>query len=188
MTHQLTPAIILGIIVLYFLILMAVSYYTGKDASNANFFLAGRKSPWFLVAFGMIGASLSGVTFISIPGAVGAPAEVIDPETGAISLTKNIRFSYLQVVFGYLLGYLFIARFLLPMYYRMNLTSIYGYLEQRFGIFSYKTGAAYFLLSRTIGASFRLFLVAIVLDEFVLGIPPINFPFWATVVCTILLI
>ena len=173
MIQQLTPAIILGIIVGYFLLLIAVSYFTGKDAGNDNFFLAGRKSPWFLVAFGMIGASLSGVTFISIPGVVGAGG-------------KNMAFSYMQMVFGYLLGYIVIANVLLPLYYRLNLTSIYGYLEKRFGVYAYKTGAAYFLLSRTIGASFRLFLVAIVLQKFVMD--PFGIPFWATVLITILLI
>ncbi len=173
MIEQLTPSIILGIIAGYFLVLLVVSYFTGRNADNAQFFLAGRKSPWFLVAIGMIGATLSGVTFISIPGAVGG---------GGV----NNAFSYMQMVFGYLLGYLVIANVLLPLYYRLDLTSIYGYLEERFGFFSYKTGAAYFLLSRTIGASFRLYLVAIVLQGFVLG--PLGIPFWATVLTTILLI
>ena len=125
MMHQLTPTIILGIIVIYFLILMAVSYYTGKDASNANFFLAGRKSPWYLVAFGMIGASLSGVTFISVPGAVGALPEIINAETGEVTVSKNVSFSYMQVVLGYLLGYLFIAQgftsFILSLEFNLHL-------------------------------------------------------------------
>lgn len=171
--NQLTPAIILGIIAVYFLILMGVSYYTSRDSGNANFFLAGRKSPWYLVAFGMVGATLSGVTFISIPGVVGAGG-------------ANQSFSYMQMIFGNLLGYLVIAHVLMPLYYRLNLTSIYGYLEKRFGWYSYKTGSAYFLLSRTIGASFRLYLVAIVLQKFVLG--PFGIPFWLTVMVTILLI
>ncbi|MCI5083589.1 MAG: sodium:solute symporter [Saprospiraceae bacterium] len=173
MIQQLTPAIILGIIALYFLVLIAVSYFTGKDARNENFFLAGRQSHWAVVAFGMIGASLSGVTFISIPGVVGADG-------------LNQSFSYMQVVLGYLLGYLFIATVLMPMYYRLQLTSIYGYLEQRFGFFAYKTGAAYFLLSRTIGAAFRLYLVAIVLQKFVMD--AYGVPFEITVITTILLI
>ncbi len=173
MINQLTPAVILGIIAAYFLLLILVSYFTGRGAGNAEFFLAGRKSPWFLVAFGMIGASLSGVTFISIPGVVGAGG-------------ANQAFSYMQMVFGYLLGYLVIAHVLMPLYYRLNLTSIYGYLEQRLGFHAYKTGAAYFLLSRTIGASFRLYLVAIVLQQFVLG--PFGVPFALTVAVTIVLI
>ncbi len=179
MYQQLTPEVILGVVILYFIILLGISYLTSKDSSNEQFFLAGRKSPWYLVAFGMIGASLSGVTFISIPGVVGASG-------------LNQAFSYMQVVFGYLLGYLFIALVLLPLYYRLQLTSIYTYLERRFGFYSYKTGAAYFLLSRTIGAAFRLYLVAIVLQSFVMGplLRPygIAFPFWLTVAITIVLI
>jgi len=173
MFNQLTPTFILGIIASYFLLLIIVSYFTGRNAGNAEFFLAGRKSRWYLVAFGMVGASLSGVTFISIPGVVGADG-------------ANKDFSYMQIVFGYVLGYLFIARVLLPLYYRLNLTTIYGYLEQRLGMHAYKTGAAYFLVSRAIGSAFRLYLVAIVLQEFVLG--PFGIPFWATVATTIVLI
>ncbi len=173
MIQQLTPALILGIIAVYFAMLIAVSWFTGKDSSNASFFLAGRKSPWFVVAFGMIGASLSGVTFISIPGAVGAGGE-------------NQDFAYFQIVLGYLVGYAIIALVLLPIYYRLNLTSIYGYLEQRLGWHAYKTGAAFFILSRAIGSSFRLFLVAMVLQKFVMDYYGI--PFWVTVVITLLLI
>ncbi len=169
MQTTLTPWLILGIIALYFMVLMTISYFTGKDSNNSNFFLAGRESPWYLVAFGMIGASLSGVTFISVPGWV-----------------ESNQFSYMQMVFGYLLGYFIIATVLMPMYYRLNLTSIYTYLEQRFGVASYKTGSAFFLLSRTIGASFRLYLVAIVLQQFVMQ--PFGIPFWATVLMTIILI
>ncbi|MEM9821137.1 MAG: sodium:solute symporter [Bacteroidota bacterium] len=166
---QLTPGLILGIVGAYFLVLMLVSYFTGKDADDADFFLAKRQSPWYLVAFGMIGATLSGVTFISVPGWVGAS-----------------QFSYMQMVFGYLLGYFIIATVLMPMYYRLQLTSIYTYLGQRFGPLSYKTGAGFFLLSRTIGASFRLYLVAIVLQEFVMQ--SFGIPFWLTVLMTIILI
>ncbi len=173
MIQQLTPFVILSIIAIYFLLLITVSYFTGKDADNESFFLAGRKSPWYLVAIGMIGASLSGVTFISIPGVVG-------------SGKLNMSFSYMQVVLGYIMGYLFIANVLMPLYYRLNLTSIYEFLEQRLGKEAYKTGAAYFLLSRTVGASLRLYLVAIVLYNFVLG--PIGIPFWATVLSAIILI
>ena len=173
MIQQLTPVLIIGIIVSYFLVLVAISYFTGKDAGNENFFLAGRKSNWMLVAFGMVGATLSGVTFISIPGVVGAGG-------------ANQAFSYMQMVFGYFLGYVFIALVLMPLYYRLGLTSIYTYLEQRFGFNAYKTGAAYFLLSRVIGASFRLYLVAIVLQQFVLA--PFGVPFGVTVFTTIALI
>lgn len=173
MLQQLTPILILGIIAAYFLLLMVVSYFTGRGAGNAEFFLAGRRSPWILVAVGMIGASLSGVTFISIPGVVGADG-------------TNQGFSYMQMVLGYLIGYVIIAQVLLPLYYQLQLTSIYSYLEDRLGLEAYKTGAAYFLLSRTIGASFRLYLVAIVLQQFVMT--PLGIPFAGTVAITILLI
>ena len=169
MINQLSPALILGLIAAYFALLMLISWYTGKGADSKDFFIANRQSPWYLVAFGMIGASLSGVTFISVPGWV-----------------ASSQFSYMQMVLGYLLGYFIIATVLMPMYYRMRLTSIYGYLEQRFGRDSYRTGAAFFLLSRTIGAAFRLFLVAIVLQEFVLQY--FGIPFWLTVLLTIGLI
>lgn len=142
-----TPLLILSIIATYFGLLVAISWYTSRGAGNNDFFLAGRNSPWYVVAFGMIGASLSGVTFISIPGWVGS--------TG---------FGYMQVVLGYLVGYTVIATVLMPMYYRLNLTSIYGYLGQRLGPVSYRTGASFFLLSRTIGSAFRLYLVANVLQ------------------------
>ena len=119
--------------------LIVIARLTSRGANTQTFFTANRQSPWYLVAFGMIGASLSGVTFISVPGEVG-----------------NSFFSYFQVVIGYLLGYLVIATVLMPLYYRLNLVSIYGYLEQRFGFWSYKTGSGFFLLSRVVGASFRL--------------------------------
>ncbi len=169
----LTPILILSIIAGYFALLMGISYFTSRGAVNEDFFIAGRQSPWIVVAIGMVGATLSGVTFISIPGVVGAG-------------DANQSFSYMQMVLGYLAGYAFIALILMPLYYRLGLTSIYGYLEERFGFYSYKTGAAYFLLSRTIGASFRLYLVAIVLQKFVME--PFGIPFWATVVVTIVLI
>jgi len=160
---------IIGIICLYFSLLMIISYLTGREDSNAAFFRANKSAPWYLVAFGMIGASLSGVTFISVPGAV-----------------EDKQFGYLQVVFGYLVGYLVIAYVLLPLYYRLNLTSIYTYLEDRFGSVSYKTGAWAFLISRTVGAAFRLFLVAKVLQLLVFD--SFNIPFPVTVVFTIALI
>ena len=169
MLDQLNPSIILIIIAAYFVVLIAISYFTGKKSDNEDFFLAGRQSPWYVVAFGMIGASLSGVTFISVPGWV-----------------EMNSFSYMQMVFGYLFGYLFIAYVLMPMYYRMKLTSIYTYLEKRFGKVSYKTGAIFFLISRTIGASFRLYLVALVLQEFVMSYYGVPFP--VTVLGTIVLI
>ncbi len=170
---SLSPGIILALIGGYFLLLIGVSFLTSRKGDNEDFFIAGRKSPWFIVAFGMIGASLSGVTFISVPGWV-----------------ADSQFGYMQVVFGYFFGYAFIALVLLPLYYRLQLTSIYTYLEKRFGFWSYKTGAAFFLLSRTIGASFRLYLVAIVLQKFVfdrLGLP-FDIPFAITVALTIALI
>ncbi len=163
------PFTIVLFIVGYFGVLMLVSYFTSKGANNDAFFIGGHKSPWYLVAFGMIGASLSGVTFISVPGWVGAS-----------------EFSYMQMVFGYFFGYAIIALVLMPLYYRMNLTSIYTYLEERFGTASYKTGAAFFLLSRTIGAAFRLFLVAQVLQYLIFD--QWGVPFFVTVAITILLI
>jgi len=173
MLQELTPFVILSVIAGYFLLLVLISYFTGKGADNDSFFRGSKKSPWYLVAFGMIGASLSGVTFISIPGVVGGNG-------------LNMAFSYMQVVLGYIVGYIVIANVLMPLYYRLNLTSIYEFLEQRLGTEAYKTGAAYFLLSRTIGSAFRLYLVAIVLDGFVLG--PMGIPFWLTVAGSILLI
>ncbi len=165
------PILVIAIIAAYFVLLLIISYVTsrGDDSDSDTFFTANRQSPWYLVAFGMIGASLSGVTFISIPGEVGS--------TG---------FGYFQVVLGYMLGYLVIGTVLLPLYYRLNLISIYGYLEQRFGFWSYKTGAFYFMISRIIGSAFRLFLVANVLQLAVFD--AWNMPFWVTVLVTIVLI
>ena len=150
-----SSSVLLITICSYFVLLYLVSYFTSKGANNQTFFNANRNSSWILVAIGMIGASLSGVTFISIPGVVGAEG-------------TNQAFSYMQMVFGYLIGYAIIALVLMPIYYKYNLNSIYGYLERRLGRISYKMGAFYFLLSRVIGASFRLYLVAIVLHPFVL--------------------
>jgi solute:Na+ symporter, SSS family len=164
-----SPYLVIFIIVIYFLLLISISYFTSRNANNESFFLGNRKSPWYIVAFGMISASLSGVTFISVPGWV-----------------VDSNFSYMQMVLGYLVGYAIIANVLMPMYYRLNLTSIYTYFGQRFGKFSYKTGSLFFLLSRIIGASFRLFLVANVLQITVFN--SLNIPFWITVVITILLI
>ena len=163
------PVLVIGIIAGYFALLVVIARLTSRGATTSIFFTANRQSPWYLVAFGMIGASLSGVTFISVPGAVGAGA-----------------FSYFQVVLGYLLGYLVIARVLMPVYYKHNLVSIYHYLGKRFGFMSHKTGSFFFLLSRTVQASFRLFLVAGVL-QFAL-FESFGIPFWVSVVITIALI
>ena len=163
------PEYIILLIVAYFSVLILISYLTGKSADNRTFFKANNSSPWYLVAFGMIGASLSGVTFISVPGWV-----------------EGQNMSYFQMVLGYVVGYAVIGLVLLPLYYRLNLTSIYTYLEDRFGKYSYKTGASFFLLSRTIGAAFRLFLVANVLQ--IILFDAYGIPFWITVSITILLI
>lgn len=164
-----SPIQILILIVAYFAVLMLISYLTGKNDSNDTFFKAGKQSPWYVVAFGMVGASLSGVTFISVPGWV-----------------DGSQFSYMQVVFGYLVGYLVVAYVLMPIYYSLNVTSIYQYLNERFGAVSHKTGAFFFFISRVLGAAFRLFLVAIVLQQFVFD--AFNIPFEITVVISILLI
>ena len=161
--------LILTLLISYFLVLILISYITGKNDSNVDFFKAGKQSPWYLVAFGMIGASLSGVTFISVPGWVEAS-----------------QFSYFQVVLGYMVGYVVVAYVLLPVYYKLNLTSIYEYLLQRFGVVSHKTGAFFFFISRVLGAAFRLYLVAIVLQQFVFS--DWNVPFEITVIISILLI
>ncbi len=157
------------IITMYFGVLLLIGRLTSRNANNEAFFVGNRQSPWYIVAFGMLGASLSGVTFISVPGYVG-----------------DTQFSYLQLVMGYLLGYFVVANILLPLYYRLNLTSIYTYLDTRFGFSSYKTGAAFFLVSRIVGASFRLFLVATVLQISIFDAWGV--PFMVTVVVTILLI
>ncbi|MCS4224941.1 sodium:solute symporter [Sphingobacterium sp. ML3W] len=165
-----SPVILLSFIVIYFAVLLAVAHFTSKGSSdNSTFFVANRNSKWYMVAFGMIGTALSGVTFISVPGAVGAS-----------------EFSYFQFVLGNAVGFIIIAYVLLPLYYRMNLTSIYTYLEERFGHTTYKTGAAIFLISRTIGSAFRLYLVAIVLQHFIFD--AWNVPFAITVVICLVLI
>ncbi|WP_323789394.1 sodium:solute symporter [Psychroserpens sp.] len=163
-----TNAIIL-LILAYFGVLILISYFTGKEDSNDAFFKANKSAPWYLVAFGMIGASLSGVTFISVPG-----------------LVEGQQFAYMQGVFGFFVGYLIVLFILLPMYYKLNVTSIYQYLEYRFGKVSYKTGAFFFLLSRVTGASFRLYLVALAMQYIVFE--QLGVPFWITVVISILLI
>lgn len=164
-----TPTLIFISFLVYTILLFAVTWITTRKANSESFYIGNKASPWFVVAYGMIGASLSGVTFMSVPGWVG-----------------DTQFSYLLVVAGYLIGYTVIATILMPMYYRLNLTSIYSYLEQRFGFWSYKTGAFFFILSRTIGASFRMFLVVNVLQVFVFD--AWNIPFIVTVGIFILLI
>ncbi len=164
-----TPKLIFISFIAYTILLFVVSWITSKKADNKTFFIGNKQSPWFVVAYGMVGASLSGVTFISVPGWVG-----------------TTQFSYMIVVLGYLVGYFIIAQVLLPLYYRLNLTSIYSYLESRFGYWSYKTGAFYFLLSRVIGASFRMFLIVNVLQLFVFDAWGI--PFGVTIALFILLI
>ncbi len=167
---QLSPQIILGIIVAYFLMLIGIAYLTSRGSSdNESFFMAKRQSPWYLIAIGMIGTSISGITFISVPGWV-----------------EESSMSYMQMVFGFLTGYVIIAFVLMPMYYKLNLISIYTYLDKRFGVKSYKTGSAFFLLSRTVGSGFRLYLAAMVLHQFVTS--PFGIPFWVTVAITIGLI
>jgi SSS family transporter len=173
MEQTLSSGLILTIIIAYFCFLILISFLTGRKADQAGFFIGNKNSAWIMVAIGMIGTSLSGVTFISLPGAVG---------NGGM----NQSLSYMQMVFGYLIGYFIIASVLLPLYYRLNLTSIYTFLGNRFGREAHLTGSAYFLLSRTVGAAFRLFLVAGVLQAFVTG--PMGIPFWLTVAATIVLI
>jgi solute:Na+ symporter, SSS family len=164
-----SPYLVLSLVLGYFAVLMGISWLTSRNADTQAFFTANRKSPWFLVAFGMVGATLSGVTFISVPGEVG-----------------NTAFSYLQFVFGNIVGYWLIAGILLPLYYRLNLVSIYTFLDQRFGTSSYKTGSFFFLISKLVGAAFRLYLVATVLQ--IAFFDAFNIPFTVTVIITIALI
>ena len=164
-----SSTLLVSVILLYFILLFFISYLTGKDDSNDSFFLANRNSPWYVISYGMIGVTLSGVTFLSVPGMVGSS-----------------EFSYLQMVFGFFVGYFVISRVLLPLYYNLGLTSIYTYLKDRLGYSSYKTGSAFFLLSRTIGSAFRLYLMATVLQFAVFD--AWNIPFFITVIITIVLI
>ena len=156
-----TPSVILTLIVIYFGILFLISYLVSKkDSGNEAFFKANKNSKWYLVAFGMIGTAISGITFISVPGEVGNP---------------DLQFKYFQFVIGCAIGFIIVAKILLPLYYRMNLTSIYGYIEQRLGSVSYKTAATIFLIGRTIGSSFRLYLVVFVLQRYVFDYYNISF-------------
>lgn len=167
--ERMSKELILLLLIAYFGTLLVISYYTSRKADNQTFFAANKSAPWYLVAFGMVGTSLSGVTFISVPGTVGSS-----------------HFYYFQVVIGYFLGYLAVAYILLPIYYRLNLTSIYNYLEQRLGLYSYKTGALFFILSRTLGATLRLYLVINVLQLFVLD--DMGVPFWLTSLIILIMI
>jgi len=163
------PVLILTIIGAYLLLIFGISYLTTRKLDNQSFYLGNRRAPWGIIAMGMLGTSISGVTFISVPGWV-----------------MTTGFSYMQMVFGFLLGYVAVAYILLPVYYKMNLTSIYTYLERRFGMHSYKTGASYFLFSRTLGSALRLFIVAIVLQKILFD--AWNIPFVVTVSAMVLLI
>src|SRR5215216_4311110 len=170
-----SSGLLFSFVIGYFVLLLIVAWYTSRNANNESFFIGNRKSNWMLVAFGMIGTSLSGVTFVSVPGTVGDMANGIPK-----------GFAYFQVVIGYFIGYFVIAFVLLPLYYRMNLTSIYNYLQKRFGNISYKTGSLFFILSRTVGATARLYLVIFVLQEFILG--SLGVPFIVTTLVILLMI
>ncbi|WP_343532096.1 sodium:solute symporter [Pedobacter sp.] len=168
-----SSTLLLCFLIGYFGVLIAIAFATSKNSSdNSTFFLANKNSKWYLVAFGMIGTALSGVTFISVPGEVGAPA--------------GNQFQYFQFVLGNAVGFIIIATVLLPLYYRMNLTSIYSYIEQRLGYYSYKTAAFIFLVSRTLGSATRLYLVVIVLQRFIFD--TYGVPFWVTVLISLGLI
>jgi Na+/proline symporter len=166
-----SPYILFSFVFGYFILLLTVAYYTSKNSNNDSFFNGNKNSNWMLVAFGMIGTSLSGVTFVSVPGTVGATS-----------------FGYYQVVIGYFIGYFAIAYILLPLYYKMNLTSIYKYLEERFGPISYKTGAIFFIISRTLGATARMFLVINILQIFILDTMGIPFVLTAFVMLLLILL
>lgn len=161
--------LILFVIIAYFSVLMLVSFLTSRKTGNSTFFTGDKQSKWYIIAFGMIGTTLSGVTFISVPGMV-----------------RTIDMTYMQMVFGFFAGYIVIAEVLLPLYYKLNLTSIYTYLQLRMGERAYKTGASFFLLSRTLGAAVRLYLVALILQAFVFD--PLGIPFYVNVICNLMLI
>lgn len=164
-----SAALLFSFVIGYFILLLIVAWYTSRNSNNESFFIGNRNSNWMLVAFGMIGTSLSGVTFVSVPGGVG-----------------NEAFAYFQITLGYLVGYVVIAYVLLPLYYRLNLTSIYNYLSNRLGFSSYKTGASFFILSRTLGATARLYLVVKILQDAILS--SFGVPFWVTTVIILVMI
>ncbi len=164
-----SPIVLFSFVVGYFILLLTVAWYTSRGSNNESFFIGNKNSNWMLVAFGMIGTSLSGVTFVSVPGGVGSG-----------------NFFYFQIVLGYLLGYLVIAFVLMPLYYKMNLTSIYTYLENRFGVEAHKVGATFFIVSRAVGATARLYLVINILQLFILD--KMGIPFIATALVILVLI
>src|SRR6195952_5644249 len=164
-----SPIILFSFVIGYFVLLLGVAWFTSRNANNESFFIGNRNSNWMLVAFGMIGTSLSGVTFVSVPGKVGSDS-----------------FGYFQVVIGNFIGYCIIAFILLPLYYRLNLTSIYHYLQHRFGLVAYTTGSLFFIISRARGATARLFLVINVLQLFILD--NMHVPFWLTTFVILLMI
>ncbi len=164
-----SPVLVLITIAAYFAILFTISYIAGRKADNAGFFVGNRKSTWYVVAFAMIGSSISGVTFVSVPGMVA---------------TSN--FSYLQMVLGFVAGQFIIAFLLIPLFYKMNLVSIYEYLENRFGLSSYRTGAWFFFISKMLGAAVRLFLVCLTLQLLVFD--PLKLPFILNVIATVTLV
>src|SRR5919205_487203 len=164
-----SPALLFSFVIAYFVLLLVVAYFTSRNSNNDSFFIGNRSSNWMLVAFGMIGTSLSGVTFVSVPGAVSTDA-----------------FTYFQIAIGYVLGYFIVAFVLLPLYYKLNLTSIYNYLHTRLGFTSYKTGASFFILSRTLGATARLYLVVNILQTAILS--SFGIPFWLTTFIILLMI
>jgi Na+/proline symporter len=164
-----SPSLLFGFVLGYFLLLMGVAWITSRNSNNESFFIGNKNSNWLLVAFGMIGTSLSGVTFVSVPGGV-----------------VNDSFAYFQITLGYLIGYVIIAFVLLPLYYRLNLTSIYHYLQGRLGFASYKTGAGFFILSRTLGATARLYLVVNILQDVILS--RFGVDFWMTTLIILLMI
>lgn len=166
-----SSAILLIIVLSYFALLLGIAFYTSRGSDNESFFIGNRSSKWWVVAFGMIGTSLSGMTFISVPGTVSMGG-----------------FSYFQVVIGFWLGYFAVAFILLPIYYKMQLTSIYSYLDERLGTTSYKTGALFFILSRTLGATLRLYLVIKVLEKFVLQDLGISFELTAVIILVLILL
>ena len=164
-----SPTLLLSFVIGYFILLLIVAWHTSKNSNNESFFIGNKNSNWMLVAFGMIGTSLSGVTFVSVPGGVGKES-----------------FAYFQIAIGYLIGYFVVAYVLLPLYYRLNLTSIYNYLSGRLGVKSYKTGASFFILSRTLGATARLYLVVKILQDAILS--QLGVPFWVTTLIILIMI
>lgn len=164
-----SPFLLLSFVIGYFILLLVVAWYTSKNSNNDSFFIGNKNSNWMLVAFGMIGTSLSGVTFVSVPGGVGKES-----------------FAYFQIALGYVIGYFVVAFVLLPLYYRLNLTSIYNYLSGRLGVKSYKTGASFFILSRTLGATARLYLVVKILQDAILA--DFGVPFWLTTLIILIMI